>query len=357
MRSAVEYVESLSPWPEEFGLDRILALLEALGDPQHAYPSIHVVGTNGKGTTARTIEETLGAEGLLTGGYYSPHVNGWAERIRARGADADFERAIARVRQAATRLGATQFEVLTAAALAEFAAAGVEVAAVEAGLGGRFDASNVLNAPVVVLTNVGLEHTDVLGDTRELIAGEKLAVVGPGATVVVGEPEWEGLARANGAGRVVVETGGNAALAGAAASAFLGRTVGPVEVQLPGRLEWRGDELWDGAHTPEAVRYIEPHLPQLGSIAASILSDKDAGGILALLGTHAPSFVATASSHPRALEPEALAERARPHFEHVEAVADPVRAVDRARELGTPILVTGSLYLLADLAVRSAHVA
>jgi len=356
--SATTYVESLSPWPRDgFGLDRIRALLEELGNPQRAYPSIHVVGTNGKGTTTRTIEETLTAEGLVAGGYYSPHVSGWAERIRVGGAEADFERAVDRVRPAAERLRATQFEVLTAAAFAEFAEAGVEAAAVEAGLGGRFDATNVIDAPVVVLTNVALEHTDVLGDTREQIAAEKLAVVRRCATVILGEPEWEGLARANGAARVVVETGGNAALGATAASSFLGRRVPPVHVQLPGRLEWRGDELWDGAHTPEAARYIEPHLPELGAIAASILSDKDVEGILELLSAHAPALVATTSSHPRALEAEELARRATPHFRHVEAVPDPVRAVERAHELGTPVLVTGSLYLLADLAVRSARVA
>src|SRR5262245_23261973 len=123
MPSAVEYVESLSPWPQDgFGLDRILALLDELGNPQREYPAIHVVGTNGKGTTTRTIEETLGAQGLVAGAYYSPHVTGWSERIRIGGAEADFERAVERVRPAAERLGATQFEVLTAAAFAEFAA-------------------------------------------------------------------------------------------------------------------------------------------------------------------------------------------------------------------------------------------
>ncbi len=356
-RSAVEYVESLSPWPQEFGLERIRALLGELGDPQRAYPSIHVVGTNGKGTTTRTIEDTLDAEGLLAGGYYSPHVTGWAERIRVGGREADFERAIERVRPAAERLGATQFEVLSAAALAEFAAAGVDVAAVEAGLGGRYDATNVLDAPVVVLTNVALEHTDVLGDTREAIAREKLAVVRDGAAVVLGEPEWEELAREYGAARVVVEPGGNRALAAAALAAFLGRPVEPVEVHLPGRLEWRGDELWDGAHTPEAVRHIEPHLPALGSIVASLLSDKDVEAILALLARHSRVFVATSSSNPRAVEAGELARRARPYFDHVEEVPEPQRALERGRELGTPVLVTGSLYLLADLSVRPAHVA
>lgn len=351
--SAVEYVESLSPWPAEFGLDRIRRLLAELGDPQLRYPSIHVVGTNGKGTTTRTIEETLDSEGLLAGGYYSPHVTGWPERIRVGGREADFESAIARVRPAAERLGATQFEVVTAAALAEFADAGVDVAAVEAGLGGRHDATNVLDAPVVVLTNVALEHTDVLGKTRDAIAREKLAVVQESATVVVGEPEWEGLARENGAAHVVVEPGGNRALAAAALAAFLGRSVQAVDVQLPGRLEWRGDELWDGAHTPEAVRYIEPQLPPLGAIVASILSDKDVEGMLALLARHSRVFVATRSSNPRALGVGELARRARPYFERVEEVAEPAHALERGRELGTPVLVTGSLYLLADLSVHA----
>jgi dihydrofolate synthase / folylpolyglutamate synthase len=203
---------------------------------------------------------------------------------------------------------------------------------------------------VQVLTNVALEHTEVLGSTRAAIAEEKLAVVQPGATVVLGEPEWEALARRNGAACVVVETGGNRELAGAAASAFLGRSVEPAEVQLPGRLERRGDEIWDGAHTPEAVRHVAPALPRLGSVVASILADKDVDGVLAELARLARTFVGTTSSNRRALPASDLAARARSHFDHVEAVAHPPHAVRRAHELGEPVLVTGSLYLLADLA-------
>ena len=138
MQSAVSHVESLSPWPKDgFGLERIRALLATLGDPQLRYPSIHVVGTNGKSTVTRTIEALLAGAGLSVGSYLSPHVRGWSERIRVGGEEADFEAAIERVRAEAESLEATQFEVLTAAALAEFAAAGVDVAVVEAGLGGR----------------------------------------------------------------------------------------------------------------------------------------------------------------------------------------------------------------------------
>src|SRR3954471_24643462 len=148
------------------GLDRMRALLAELGDPQLTYPAIHVVGTNGKSTTTRMTAALLRAKGLRVGAYTSPHVSGWHERL-----DTDpegFERAVALVRPAAERTGATQFETLTAAALKDFE--GCDAAVVEAGLGGRLDATNVLRAPVVVLTGVGLEHTDVLGETRQEIA-------------------------------------------------------------------------------------------------------------------------------------------------------------------------------------------
>ncbi|MGH3034711.1 MAG: Mur ligase family protein, partial [Gaiellaceae bacterium] len=161
----LRWLESLSPWPEEFGLGRMRKLLRQVGDPQLAYRAIHVVGTNGKTTTTRMIEAVLEGEGLRAGSYTSPHVTRWAERIRVGGEEADLEAALGRVRQAGEEAAATQFEVLTAAALTEFAAAGVEVAVVEAGLGGRLDATNVLSTRVVLLTTLGLEHTDVLGNT------------------------------------------------------------------------------------------------------------------------------------------------------------------------------------------------
>jgi dihydrofolate synthase/folylpolyglutamate synthase len=338
--SAVSWIESLSPWPEEFGLERIRRLLRDLGDPQTRYPAIHIVGSNGKGTMTRTIEELLVAEGLKVGAYLSPHVHSWSERIRVGGEEADFERALERIRPYAE--AATQFEVLTAAALAEFAEAGVDVAVVEAGLGGRWDATNVLAARVVVLTNVSLEHTDVLGDTREAIAREKLAVVEPGAVVVLGEPEWAPLVPAN---EVVV--GG----AREAAAAFLGRPVErEVEVSLPGRLEWRGpDEVWDGAHNPAGVEWLGARLPRRDwTIVASVMSDKDVEAMLERLGRTGNVLVATRASNPRALGEKELARRAEPYFERVESEPDPVLALRRARELG-PVLVTGSLYLLADL--------
>src|SRR5687768_16485719 len=187
------WLEQLSPWPQEFGLGRMRTLLGALGDPQLAYPAIHVVGTNGKSTATRTIEALLLADGLSVGATISPHVRSWGERITLDGEEGDVAEAVRRVRPAAERLRATQFEIVTAAALAAFAAAKVDAAVVEAGLGGRLDATNVLRTRVVLLTNVGLEHTDVLGDTVEAIAREKLAVAREDSIVVLPDETYASL--------------------------------------------------------------------------------------------------------------------------------------------------------------------
>jgi dihydrofolate synthase/folylpolyglutamate synthase len=313
-------------------------LLARLGNPERGLDTIHVVGTKGKSTATRRLAATIGGRA-----YTSPHVSGWHERLQT---DPDcFERAIARVRPAAEELGATQFEILTAAAFADFAASGVERAAIEAGLGGRLDATNVIDARVVLLTNVGLEHTDVLGDTREAIAREKLAVARPGAVVVLPDEEFEHL---------VPDTDVRIGGARKAAAAFLGRDVELAAVTLPGRFETRGREVWDGAHTPEAADWLLARLPEPGdyTVVASILRDKNTAGILERLARAGSTLVATTSSNERALTAEELAAVAAEHFARVESVPEPhsarLRALELAGEDGR-ILVTGSLYLLADL--------
>jgi len=339
--TATNWVASLDPWPEEFGLDRMRALLAELGDPQRAFPSVHVVGTNGKSTATRAIAALLRAEGLRAGAYTSPHVSGWHERLDCD--PARFERAVARVRGSAEPLGATQFEVLTAAALAEFAEQGVDVAVVEAGLGGRLDATNVVDAPVVLLTNVALEHTEVLGYTPEEIAKEKLAVAHAARVVVASDNSFERL----------IPAGAKLVLGGAkeAAEAFLERPVeAEVDVALPGRLERRDGEVWDGAHTPEAVDWLLARLPARDYVlCVSILGDKRVDELLERLARAGGTLIATRSSNPRALPADELAGRAGRHFQEVQAVADPRKALARARAMGRPLLVTGSLYLLADL--------
>jgi dihydrofolate synthase/folylpolyglutamate synthase len=339
----VRWLAGLSPWPDGgFGLERMQALLAALGDPQRDYGAIHVVGSNGKSTATRTIEALLLAEGLSVGATVSPHVRSWAERITVDGAQADIEAALARVRADAEVLAATQFEVVTAAALAAFAAAAVDVAVVEAGLGGRLDATNVVRSRVVLLTNVSLEHTDVLGETLEEIAGEKLAVAHEDSLVVLPDNRFAYLVP----GRTIVLGG-----AREAAEAYAGYPIACAPaITLPGRLERRGHEIRDGAHNPDGARWLVDRLPADDHVVcASILRDKDVDAMLAVLAGAGTRFVATTSTNARALPAAALAVRAKRHFAHVEVVECPRAALERAHELGGPVLVTGSLYLLADL--------
>ena len=310
-------------------------LLTRLGDPQRSFDAVHIVGTKGKSTAARRIARTIGGPA-----YTSPHVSGWHERL-----DTDpegFEQAIERIRPDAEAIGATQFEAVTAAAFADFAARGATAAAIEAGLGGRHDATNTIGARVVLLTNVGLEHTDVLGSTREAIAAEKLAVAGPGSTVILPDDEFARLVPGE------MRIGG----AEEAVETFLGERRPLAEASLPGRLEFRNGEVRDGAHTPDAVDWLLERLPEPHDyvVVASILGDKDAAGILGRLARAGRTLVATASTNPRALPAETVAALARPRFAAVHTQPEPAAALALAHDLGEQVLVTGSLYLLADLA-------
>jgi len=199
---AEEHLLGLELFGMKFGLERMRRLLTALGSPQERFDAIHVVGTNGKSSTVRMTSALLEAHGVRAGAFLSPHLTSFAERIRIADADlepAAFGAAVERAASAAAKVDrglrdgerVTQFELITAAAFDALARGGVEVAVVEAGLGGRHDATGVLRAPVVVLTNVGLEHTRWLGSTIPDIAREKLAVVAPGATLVLGDAQPE----------------------------------------------------------------------------------------------------------------------------------------------------------------------
>ena len=261
------------------------------------------------------------------------------------GAEVDLELALARVREAAEACEATQFETITAAALAAFAAAKVEVAVVEAGLGGRYDATNVLDTRVVLLTNVSARaHRGARGYRR----GDRCGEARGGATR--GDRR---AARTTGS-RDSSPTASSCALGGPreAVESFVGHAVaGLPEVVVPGRLERRPGEIRDGAHNPDGVRWLIERLrPARFTLCVSVVADKAVDVMLAELSQLGDTLVATRSSSERALGAADLAERARAHFATVEAVADPHAALARAHELGEPVLVTGSLYLLADLA-------
>jgi dihydrofolate synthase/folylpolyglutamate synthase len=418
---AERYLLSLELFGMRFGLERMRRLMTALDSPQERFASIHVVGTNGKSSTARMTAALLRHHGMRTGAYLSPHLTSFAERVEIEGLSLSpqrFAAAVQRAAQAAVLVDrtldgddrVTQFEALTAAAYWALANEGVEAAVVEAGLGGRYDATSVIDSRVQVLTNVGLEHTRWLGPTERHIAEEKLAVVRAGGTLVTGPLGAEAaavserVAREQGARLVraghefrttdeeafTIETPGgrypaielralgrfqrtNFAAAVAAAEAFRGGSLDPdavrraaAELTLPGRLEVVDSGplvVLDGAHNPGGARALADSLPAVVGdspviAVVSILEDKDAAGILGAILPLCAGAVFTRSSRPGALPPPVLESLWRQlGGGAAEIVADPAQALEAARTRAGAegaVLVTGSIYLLAELLGRAA---
>ncbi len=411
--AAERWIAGLDRMGMRFGLERMEALMDALGDPCRARPAVHVVGTNGKTSVTRTVAALLTASGVRAGAYTSPHVLGWRERVALDGVPippVPFAAAATRVHSAVASVpgGAiTQFEALTALALDALGAAGAEVIVVEAGLGGRLDATNVIHAPVVALSSVDLDHTELLGEDVASIAGEKLGVAPPGFTgLVVGE-QAEGSRRGVRAAvdarcmagwwvgeDIVVEPGiggamiirtpngplrvdagmpalfprANLALAVGAAERMLGRgldedalALGLAGIANPGRLQVVPGPpvvVLDGAHNPAGARALAEALPViLGSIrpvaVLGMMADKDVDGILDALAPCIRSAYTTRASSGRALRPEPIAQMLRDRGVDAVAIAGPVRAFEQAQADAGPagaVLVAGSLHLLSDLA-------
>jgi dihydrofolate synthase/folylpolyglutamate synthase len=396
---AERYVLSRELFGMRFGLDRMRRMMTALGHPERSFESIHVVGTNGKSSTSRMIAAILARHGLRTGTYLSPHLLSYSERIRIDDSDlepAAFAAAVQRVAHAADLVDrslkkgerVTQFELLTAAAYSELAERGVDVAVIEAGLGGRYDATNVIPSRVQVLTSVGLEHTRWLGPTITAIAGEKLDVVQEGATLVLGSglhPDAEVVAEAVASERharivrapsdpgVSVGAPGafqrrNFALARTAAEAYLGQLDGAAvaavaaSVRVPGRLQVIGDDpvvVLDTAHNPDGVEALLEALPEVVGerrplvAVTSILDDKDAAAMLRNLLARCDAVIFTSSHNPRALPPPTLLSLSdQLGGPPAEVVADPRQALQRAVEIAAPggaVVAIGGSHLVGDL--------
>ncbi|RKF24588.1 bifunctional folylpolyglutamate synthase/dihydrofolate synthase [Micromonospora globbae] len=386
-----------------FELDRIESLLDLLGSPQRAYPSIHLTGTNGKTSTARMIDSLLRAFGLHTGRYTSPHLETVRERISLDGEPVSEERFVATYREVAplARLvdersaePLTYFDMTTALAFATFADAPVDVAVVEVGLGGAEDSTNVLQAGVAVITPIGLDHTEWLGDTIEDIALHKAGIIHSGATVISAAQEEEAarpilercaevgatiaregsefgvLRRAVAVGGQVLTLQGlggvyeevfvplhgahqaqNAAVALAAVEAFLGAGArrqldveavreGFAATSSPGRLERVRSAptiLLDGAHNPHGMAATVTALQEEFAFSklvavVGVLGDKDAAALLELLEPVVDQVVVTRNSSPRAMPARELAALAAEVFgpERVEVAEEMPDAIEAA---------------------------
>ncbi|MGQ0825434.1 MAG: bifunctional folylpolyglutamate synthase/dihydrofolate synthase [Actinomycetota bacterium] len=392
---------------------RIRALLELLGSPQLAYPAVHLTGTNGKTSTVRMITALLTTVGTAVGAYTSPHLESVNERISCKGVpigDLDLDevlRAVARAEHAAG-IQPSYFEILTAAAFRWFADIAVDLAVVEVGLGGTWDATNEIDGRVAVVTNVAIDHVDYLGPTREQIAAEKAGIVKPGATLVLGEVDAQltEIFEARGAARVIrrhvdfgvsrneLAVGGrvvdlftpgatylgvylplhgahqadNAAIALATAEAFMDAPLHPdtvahafARVTSPGRLEVMRRQplvLLDGAHNVAGAQALraaltEEFAPAPRTLVVGLLREKEPHEMLAALGLDDASvLVVCRAPSPRALEPNDIAKAAielgfdPEHIEVVERVEEAIGvAVIGAPEDGQ-VVVTGSLYVV-----------
>ena len=366
-----------------FDLSRIEALLDLLGSPQRAYPAIHITGTNGKTSTARMIDSLLRAHGLRTGRYTSPHLATVRERICIDGTPVSEEKFVEIYEEVAPVASfldqrdpegsLTYFDMTTAMALAAFADAPVDVAVVEVGLGGMEDSTNVLQANTIVITPIGLDHTEWLGDTIEDIATAKAGIIFPAATLICATQPTDAmqpiLDRCAEVGATIAREGAefgvqsrdlavggqvlslqglsgvydevfvplhgahqaqNAAVALAAVEAFLGagpntRQLEPevvregfAEATSPGRLERVRSAptiLLDAAHNPHGMTATVAALQEefsFGRLIAvlAVLADKDVSGMLELLEPVVDAIVCTRNSSPRAMSAQVLAEQA-----------------------------------------------
>jgi dihydrofolate synthase / folylpolyglutamate synthase len=409
---------------QKFGLENITTLAAGLGNPQRAVPCVHIAGTNGKGSTAAMLESILGAAGLRTALYTSPHLERINERIRFNGepiADEEFAAAWTQVRSAIESLMAsgklaahpTFFECVTAIGFQAIATHGVDFAVHEVGLGGRLDATNIVEPEVAVITSIDFDHENFLGHSIEEIAGEKAGIIKPAAWVVSSaeraearaviarrcaetgarlfevDDAWriEDVQAADGCYSAVVcaaYTSRNMviapalpgrfqirnALAAATAAQLLGKrgfrmdddaiAAGIASVRWPGRLERLAEHpavYLDGAHNPGAARELakfwdENFRGRRIILVYGAMRDKAVDENAGLLFPRAECVILTEPRQTRAVSAAILAEMTGHFGSHISVVRDPGEALESALALAGPndaIFVTGSLYLVGAL--------
>ncbi len=402
----IDFLFSLERLGMKFGLENINALCEALGRPERAFRSVHIAGTNGKGSVTVMVETALRAAGHRTGRYTSPHLVRLEERFVIDGREITTDalrEVLARVQHALDglmRAGTltacpTFFECATAAAFLLFRDAHVEVAVLEVGLGGRLDATNVVQPLVTAITSIDFDHQAQLGDSLAAIAREKAGIVKPGVPLVCGPVPAEAraaieemcaqrqapvvhadapLLAARGFGGITLALAGrhqrdNAAVAVALLDQLAARgvsvpdaaiRVGLTDAAWPARLERRShrgrEVLLDAAHNPAGARALASHLQESGWTGVTLLfgamRDKDTRGMLAPLAPFCARVVCTTAPGERAATATELAAAARqvvpPHVS-VEAIDDPAAALAHALAAGGRIVAAGSIFLIGPL--------
>ena len=413
-RAALDYLFARTTGKSKLGLERTAALLREMGNPHERLQSLHVAGTNGKGSVCATLDTLLRAKGLRVGKYTSPHLVDFRERFLVSGRRVDKEfvvEFIERWTPAVERIGATFFEATTAMAFDLFAREGVDAAVIETGLGGRLDSTNIVHPVASGVTSIGIDHTEYLGETREEIAGEKAGIFKAGVPAIIGERDpairslLARLATEHEASRILdvavdavpdevvvgadgttftvtvgadrgsVRTGlagahqaSNASLALLMLNAVAGRFSTSLDdaraalpsVRLPGRFQCVGPFIFDVAHNPDGasvlaatVEAVRPAGPRAALLC--VLADKDWRGVMKALSRVVDVFVLTdAPTAPasRAWDRESAASFARE--QGWTAISEPNfdRALERATEVASTVLVTGSFHTVGDAMAR-----
>ena len=390
----------------KLGLSKMVNILERLGFPERKFPSIHIAGTNGKGSTAAMVATILREAGYKIGLYTSPHLIDFRERIQINGEmiPEGTCRSLVDELENVERLGAllaapaerlSFFEFVTMIAFLHFARSAVDLAVIESGLGGRLDATNVITPLVSVITNIGLDHTAHLGETLEAIAFEKGGIIKPGVPVVCGAEEEGVLAvireQAKKNGSAMVECRGSPrggaspwappdtiSLAGRHQQKNAATAVATIEVLRsqgwsipdrvigdglrnvvwPGRLEQIGGFLLDGAHNPPAMRVLKEYLGEAYAgrsirLVIGLMADKDVDGILQEILPVVEVVTTTRPAMKRALNPSVLAEKVAGYGKQVrvtQSVSEALEKIDVGAPLGAPYLVviTGSLFVVGE---------
>ncbi|HEY2026574.1 MAG TPA: folylpolyglutamate synthase/dihydrofolate synthase family protein [Gemmatimonadaceae bacterium] len=412
--SALEYLFARTTGTFKFGLERTTALLGEMGDPHRRYPILHIAGTNGKGSSVATAGALLRAKGLTVAKYTSPHLVDFRERVLVNDTPVSEDEVVEFIERwtpAVERIGASFFEATTALAFAHFARREVDVAVIETGLGGRLDATNVVQPLAAGVTSIGLDHVEYLGDTLQQIAGEKAGIFKAEAAAVIGEldPEVRGWLRRDARAahaspiRVVAEETRTSDVAlGAGGTSFHLRALGdertietPLlgahqasnfafaltlldaagdpfrvsladaarsvrDVRLPGRFQRVGRWIFDVAHNPDGARTVAATLGRIAHetpvvALLCVLGDKDWRAMIDALAPVVDRFVLTdaPTAPPARAWPLADAESyARQQGYTVVAERDFDRAVARAATEGATVLVTGSFHTVGDAMTR-----